>query len=550
MRQTNPNNKSTGKGPDKNADRNAGTNARAVIYCRVSSVAQVAKGSGIASQETRCREFARMKGYEVAEVFSDEAVSGGLIDRPGIQAMLSFLRAGRTATAYVVLIDDISRLARDIKAHLELRGAIAATGARLESPSIEFGEDSDSILVENLLASVSQHMRMKGAEQTRNRMRARVMNGYWPFITSIGYRHEQTRGEGRVLVRDEPVASIIQEGLEGFASGRFQLQVEVKRFFESHPLFPKTRDGVVRNQLVTDILTKPLYAGYVEAPDWGVSLRRGRHEGLISFETFERIQERLRGNARVPARADLNAEFPLRGTLLCCGCGNPLTGYWATSKTGKRHAYYMCFAKGCARKGKSIQRDRIEGEFSTLLGQMTPAPHLFEIALAMFKRSWANRAEQMKALARAYEREMLKVEKQIETLLDRIVESGSRAVVEALEKRIGTLERQKLLLVDKRANLQPRQGAFEELFERACAFLSSPSKLWDSGKIGFRKLVLKLAFCERLTYCPETGFRTPKLSLPFKLLEDNSMTENKMADGVGFEPTVGSHLRRFSRPLP
>jgi hypothetical protein len=25
---------------------------------------------------------------------------------------------------------------------------------------------------------------------------------------------------------------------------------------------------------------------------------------------------------------------------------------------------------------------------------------------------------------------------------------------------------------------------------------------------------------------------------------------SKVADGVGFEPTVGSHLRRFSRPLP
>jgi hypothetical protein len=35
----------------------------------------------------------------------------------------------------------------------------------------------------------------------------------------------------------------------------------------------------------------------------------------------------------------------------------------------------------------------------------------------------------------------------------------------------------------------------------------------------------------------------------------HNLTENKenqmlMADGVGFEPTVGLHPRRFSRPLP
>jgi site-specific DNA recombinase len=138
--------------------------ANAVIYARVSSTAQVRKGQGLGSQETRCREFARMKGYEVDHVFADEAVSGSITTRPGMQAMLAYLSLQARQQSFVVIIDDISRLARDIKAHLELRDAIASVGARLESPSIEFGEDSDSILVENLLASVSQHQRQKNAE--------------------------------------------------------------------------------------------------------------------------------------------------------------------------------------------------------------------------------------------------------------------------------------------------------------------------------------------------------------------------------------------------
>ena len=32
---------------------------QAVIYCRVSSVAQLKKADGLASQESRCREYAR-----------------------------------------------------------------------------------------------------------------------------------------------------------------------------------------------------------------------------------------------------------------------------------------------------------------------------------------------------------------------------------------------------------------------------------------------------------------------------------------------------------
>ena len=69
----------------------------AVIYCRVSSIKQSTRGDGLASQETRCREFATYKGYAVAEVFKDDA-SGGLIDvsrPPGRTVVLSwyFLRS-------------------------------------------------------------------------------------------------------------------------------------------------------------------------------------------------------------------------------------------------------------------------------------------------------------------------------------------------------------------------------------------------------------------------------------------------------------------------
>ena len=534
----------------KPIEAQSGGPATSVIYCRVSSAAQMQKGHGIASQETRCREFARMKGYEVAEVFTDEAVSGGLITRPGMQAMLTFLRANRRSGAWVVLIDDISRLARDIRAHLDLRGAIAKAGARLESPSVEFGEDSDSILVENLLASVSQHQREKNAEQTKNRMRSRIMNGYWPFVSCMGFRHVSKPGEGRVLERDEPIASIIQEALEGYAAGRFRSQAEVKRFLEMQPDFPKDGRGLVRNQLVNDLLTRTLYAGYVECPEWDVPLRRGRHEGLVSFETFERIQARLKEGSYAPMRPDINADFPLRGAIACAECGKPLTACWSTSKAGTRHPYYMCYAKGCARKGKSIRRDQIEGEFVELLDAMTPKPSLHDLAHAMFRDAWNQRLVQAREIAKGYQREAAKVNKQIGVLLDRIVEASSESVVAAYEKRIAELEREKFVLRERQENAGRPQRTFEEMFELAFGFLSSPAKLWRSGKFELRKIVLRLTFADHLAYSPQTGFRTPKTTLPFKLLGAPKRGKREMAEGGGFEPPVPLRVLRFSRLGP
>ena len=300
--------------------------------------------------------------------------------------MLSYLKKHR-ASCHAVLIDDISRLARGVKAHFELRAAISLVGGVLESPTVEFGDDADSELQEYILATVAQHQRRKNAEQTKNRMRARVMNGYWPFACPVGYCHAKSSGPGKVLVRNEPLASIVQEGLEGYASGRFQIQAEVKRFFESFPEYPRDRNGEVRYQQVLDMLKRVVYAGYVESKDWDVPLRKGQHEGLISFETYQKIQDRLDGKGRVPARKDLNEDFPLRGAVSCGDCGSAYTACWSKGRSSI-YPYYLCAERGCVSYGKSIRREVIEGQFEDLLKELEPSANLFLAAKAMFQDLW------------------------------------------------------------------------------------------------------------------------------------------------------------------
>lgn len=516
------------------------TQDRAVIYCRVSSAAQLAKGHGNASQETRCREFAKMKGYAVAEVFADEAVSGGVIDRPGMLAMLTYLKKHRRAGEHVVLIDDISRLARSIRGHLDLRDAIADTGARLESPSVEFGEDSDSILVENLLASVSQHQRQKNTEQTANRMRSRLMNGYWTFSCPPGYRYEARSGEGKVLVRDEPLASIIAEGMEGYANGRFQTQAEVKRYFENFPAFPKTRFGTVTNENVNRILTRIVYAGYLERPQWGVPLRKGRHEPLVSLETFERIRERLNGRAKLPARADVDESFPLRGFVVCT-CGKPLTACWSKSKTGKRHPYYMCFNRTCASNRKSIRREVIEGRFAALLASVEPSPTMFDMVKDMASRVWDQLGQHATEIRNQSRRRMAEIEKQASALLDRIVEAPSQSVVARYEQRITELERERLMLAERLESKARPRNTFAEMFELTLGVLASPCNSWKNGSLGKRHAILKMTFEDRLSYCRNEGFRTPKTSIVFRALNQSLGMKKGLAEGMGFEPTLGCY---------
>ncbi|MCW5608742.1 MAG: recombinase family protein [Nitrosomonas sp.] len=504
---------------------------QAVIYCRVSSPKQVTEGHGLASQETRCREYAKHKGYDVIDVFRDEGLSGKLMDRPNMKAMLSYIKK-RKVDKLIVIIDDISRLARDIETHIHLRTAINDAGGKLESPSIEFGDDSDSRLVEHLLASVAAHQREKNAEQVHNRMRARMMNGYNVFNAPIGYRYDKVGKHGKLLVPDQPCADVITEALESFASGHFETQGEVKRFFENSPYFPKNKRGEVHLQRVKDILTHVLYAGYLDKPEWGIHLVKGYHEPLISYETYQKIQQRLNGQAKAPVRKDINEDFPLRGFVACVSCGTPMTSCWSRG-VGGLYAYYLCHGKNndgtrCDLYGKSIRREQVEGDFEKLLGDMKPSKELFFLAADIFTDLWNAKRETAKQEAEHIRRDIIMIERKTEQFFDRITETDSETLITAYEKKIRKLEEEKIILDEKIAKCGRPLHSFDETYRTAFTFPSNPQKLWSSDRLEHKRTVLKLAFSEPLQYCKKRGYRTSQKSLPFTLLEESGMGKYDM----------------------
>jgi len=185
--------------------------SQAVIYCRVSSKKQATGGHGLDSQELRCREYARAKGYTVAAVFTDDVSGGGdFMKRPGMVALLRYLEA-HADEPHVVIFDDLKRYARDTVFHLKLRQEMTLRNATRECLNFNFEDSPEGEFIETIIAAQSQLERQQNSRQVRQKMRARVMNGYWVFRAPIGYRHEKREGHGKLLVPDEPNAAIVRE---------------------------------------------------------------------------------------------------------------------------------------------------------------------------------------------------------------------------------------------------------------------------------------------------------------------------------------------------
>lgn len=512
---------------------------KAVIYCRVSSVKQKTMGSGLDSQEHRCRQYAEANGYSVTAVFPDDASGGGdFMKRPGMVALLSFLDA-QPAESYTVIFDDLKRFARDTQFHIMLRNELAARGARVECLNFKFEDTPEGRFTETIFAAQGELEREQNRRQTIQKMKARLEKGYWVFRQPIGYRYIKSAGGGRVLVKDEPLASIITEALEGFASGRFETQAEVKRFLEQQPEYPKDYpDGQTRNQRVAELLNRTVYAGMVESQSWNVSVLQGQHEGLISLATYQAIQDRLNGRAKAPVRKDINGDFPLRGFVYCSECNKPLTACWSTSRTGKRHPYYWCKTRGCTQHRKSIRRDQLEEDFAGVLRTLQPRTKMLSVFTAMFRQAWDTRMDQVDDTHNAWKVQLSQTQKKIDGLLDRIVESTTPSVIAAYEKRIADLETEAAMLAEKCEKPTVPRYPFEQMFELATLFLSNPCKIWDNGSLAWKRIVLKLAFSDPISYHREKGVRTANFSIVFKVLNGLLVAKSKMAGMVGFEPTV------------
>ena len=508
----------------------------AVIYCRVSSTKQRLEGHGLDSQEHRCRQYAEARGYTVEAVFPDDVSGGGdFLKRPGMVALLAYLEAQK-GKPYVVIFDDLKRFARDTEFHIKLRYAIETRGARRECLNFNFEDSPEGRFTETIMAAQGELEREQHRRQVKQKMTARVEKGYWVNCAPVGYRFALDPVHGKLLVRDEPLASIIVEALEGFASGRFASQSEVQRFLASKPEFPKSKDGRLGLTKVKKILERVTYAGYINAPGFGVTLQKGHHEPLISFETHERILTRLNGKPVAPVRKDISEDFPLRGIVLCDDCGEPMTSCWSKGRN-KHYPYYLCDTPDCPSTRKSIRRDDVEDGARALLRRLQPAGQFVALARAIITDLWEMRRAEAVSGKRTLGAQIKEIDGQIEKLLDRIVEgNGNATVLAAFEDRVEKLERQKIRLSEQAARIVPPQERLKEVIEPALAFLSSPWKVYENGSLPLKRTVMKLAFTQPLRYHRKEGYRTAGIAFPFAVLEQFQTIECGLVEPRGVEP--------------
>jgi DNA invertase Pin-like site-specific DNA recombinase len=192
---------------------------KVAIYARYSSENQ--RDASIADQFRVCREFAQRQGWHVAAEFSDHAVSGATIMRPGFQAMM---REALQKKVDVVMAEALDRFSRD-QEDTGLFKRLTFAGVNI----VTLAEGDITHLHIGLKGTMNALFLKELAEKTRRGLRGRIELGKAGGGVSFGYRIVRRLENGLVTTGEREIvpeeAAIVRRIFNDYATGASPKQI-------------------------------------------------------------------------------------------------------------------------------------------------------------------------------------------------------------------------------------------------------------------------------------------------------------------------------------
>jgi site-specific DNA recombinase len=299
----------------------------ALVYLRVSTKEQ-AEGFSLDAQREACVRFIVVRGWLLADVYSDRGESARTANRPMFQEMLERVVADPTIS-YVV-VHKLDRLARNVQDHVVGRAHLRKHGVTLVSVSEGVDESPSGQLVENTMASIAAFYSANLGQETKKRMSQKARSGGWPHKAPIGYRNVRQDGLRRAvaqIVHDPVQAPLVREALEVFGAG--QRSIRQLRDLMADQGLRTTLGAIPAVSQMHRLLTNKLYMGVVS---WHGEEHQGDYEPIVDLELFETVQAVIRKHQGGVVRERRHHHY-LRGKLICAKCDSR----WTDMQVNRQH---------------------------------------------------------------------------------------------------------------------------------------------------------------------------------------------------------------------
>lgn len=502
-------------------DREKYTGRTGLVYVRVSSKKQEIEGHGRESQEQRCKQDLVSIKVPHEKTFPDTITGDGdFMQRPAMRELLAYIDA-HPNERYVVVFDDLKRLARNVEAHFKLRAAFRVRDVELRCPNYNFDESEEGEFVEHIFAAQAQLERKQNRRQVIQKQKARLDAGYWCFGPRKGYTHTKDRTHGKLLVPTEEGREVLKPALEMYATGVFQTKVEACAFLVEKGFWKKGNPERYIDKFKEILENAAYYAGFMVYAKWGVEKRAGYHEGIISEETLALIERRLLRGDKVKVRKDTSADFPLRGLLVCADCKVPLTGAFSKGRT-KKYAYYLGQNKKCLSCGKgAMAKDKVEEGFTAVLKRNRLKKDTEKLISLAFEGAWKEEAAYAVGREKLFAEEARKAKEKVRQLTDEILNTTNSELKRVYEEQLAQVAKD----LKQLEALKPLTDAdmavpYQTALGKATRLLKDPYSAWENMDVYEQHKLFFFIFDEKLAYSKSSGYQTATLTCATRLFEE------------------------------
>ncbi len=441
---------------------------RCATYARYSSDQQ--REASIVDQQRNTARYAESKGWKILPefVFSDAAMSGAGTDRPGLQALLrAALKKPRSFD--VILVDDTSRISRNLGDIVRIREQLSFAGLRLiaVSQGIDSADEQADVML-TVHGLVDSLYIKELAKKTHRGLEGLALEGFHTGGNCFGYRNVRVGTKVRLEI-DEQEAVTVRRIFEMSAAG-MSLKKIAKTLNGDGIAPPRGSKEKIRPSWVytaiRQMLRRELYIGcvvwnkrkYVKKPGTNkrISIMRPEKEWvvidapqlrIISDELWNRVQSVIKSRAEQYAigvgglmNRGASSPYLFSGILRCAECGSRLT---LIATRGKEHTgYYGCpghLNRGICSNNVYQRRDMIEAKLLGGIRDRLLETAATDYAFREVKKGFAaqEEQEQVKALQRKQNQTRLELTR----LIDAVGKSGgSETLIDAVKKKESELK--------------------------------------------------------------------------------------------------------------
>jgi len=332
----------------------------ALVYLRVSTEEQAEKGYSLQAQRTEGVNKAAELGCspENVYVFSDEGVSGAVLERPQLMAALDMLKKGDSDIEYFICYDS-SRLSRNAAHQLIIIDEIKKTDVKLIFLKNHYQDNAEGRFQLTVMAAVDEYERARLKLRTEMGKRAKAS------------RHKLTHNPGLYGYDFDPVTDTLNINKEHAQNLRLIFRMLVEEHIGPAEIAVKLNESGVPSPrmkqwnrvTVRRMLANPSYLGilYIRRYDTrDYHLNKFRKKGekikikekprdewipveipeIIDMTTWEKAQNILNSSKHSNKKRD-KADF-LFSTLLRCGKCGSLMSTKSIVKGSSSYRYYIC----------------------------------------------------------------------------------------------------------------------------------------------------------------------------------------------------------------